>query len=130
MKTFIKTAICAIALSASTVSFAEEKESKRNEPNKSTSTFEASVYVANDATIRLAIVKTASTKVAVRLINAKNEVVYSDKINEKDLQSAYKFDVEQLQNGDYTLEITSDNKLVTKHIHLVAAKVERSVVIQ
>ena len=129
MKTFIKTVICAAALSVSTLSFAKEKNSKDKE-SKPIATFNASVYIAKDASIRVAVEKNTPSNVVINLRDARNEVVYSDEINRRELKSVYKFDVEQLKDGDYTLEIVSNTKTITKSLHLASAKVERSVVVE
>ena len=130
MKTIIKTVLCAAALSVSTLSFAKEKNSKDKESIKPTATFNASVYITKDASIRVAVEKNTPSNVVINLRDARNEVVYSDEINRKELKSVYKLDVEQLKDGDYTLEIISNTKTVTKSLHLALAKVERSVVVE
>ena len=129
MKTFIKTVLCAAALSVSTLSFAKEKNSKDKE-SKPIATFNASVYIAKDASIRVAVEKNTPSNVVINLRDARNEVVYSDEINRRELKSVYKFDVEQLKDGDYTLEIVSNTKTVTKSLHIASAKVERSVIVE
>ena len=129
MKTFIKTVLCAAALSVSTLSFAKEKNSKDKE-SKPIATFNASVYIAKDASIRVAVEKNTPSNVVINLRDARNEVVYSDEISRKELKSVYKLDVEQLKDGDYTLEIVSNTKTVTKSLHIASAKVERSVIVE
>ncbi len=129
MKTIIKTFICAAALSVSTLSFAKEKNSKDKE-SKPIATFNASVYIAKDASIRVAVEKNTPSNVVINLRDSRNEVVYSDEISRKELKSVYKLDVEQLRDGDYTLEIVSNTKTITKSLHLASAKVERSVVVE
>ncbi len=129
MKTLVKTFVCAAALSVSSLSFANDKNTK--ESNKQPASFAASVYVAKDASIRVAVDKTSPTNVMIVLRNEKNEVVYSENMTKNELKSAYKLNVEALPDGEYTLEITSADKTVTKQIHLSSAKieVERQVVV-
>lgn len=127
MKTLVKTLICAAALSVSTISFAGEKKSTAD---KSSATFNASVYVAKDASIRVAVAKTAPSNVEIVLKNGKNEIVYSNNIDKNALKSSYKLNVDQLEDGEYTLEITSSSKTISKQVQLTSAKIERSIVVE
>jgi hypothetical protein len=118
MKTSIKTIICAIALSASSVAFASGKSGK--EAPK----FEVSAYIAKDASLHVNVAKLSAGWVTVSLKDANNNEIYSENIGKNDLQYALKMNVNALADGNYTLKITSDNQTITKQISLVSERVE------
>ncbi len=126
MKTQLKTIACAIALSVSSVAFATGKS------NKQVPKFEASAYIAKDASLHINVVKLSEGWVKVSLKDAKNNEIYSENIAKNDLQYALKMNVSNLSDGTYTLQIASDNQTITKQINLTSERVEvaRKVTVQ
>jgi hypothetical protein len=118
MKTSIKTIICAIALSVSSVAFATGKGSK------SAPKFEANTYVSKDASLHVNVTKLSAGWVTISLKDAKNNEVYSENIAKNDLQYALKMNVNALPDGNYTLEIASASQTITKQINLASERVE------
>lgn len=122
MKTIIKSLVCALALST-TVAFAHPTDEKSKD-NRPVPTFEASTYVSADASLRVAIKKNSPERVYVTLRNAEGVVLFSETIGKKEMTYAAKFDVKDLTDGVYQLEITSGKSQIVKKMNLTSQKVE------
>ncbi|WP_428666949.1 DUF3244 domain-containing protein [Runella sp.] len=122
MKTIITSLVCALALST-TVAFAHPTDEKSKD-NRPVPTFEASTYVSADASLRVAIKKNSPERVYVTLRNAEGVVLFSETIGKKEMTYAAKFDVKDLTDGAYQLEITSGKEHVVKKLNLTSQKVE------
>ncbi|AYQ33378.1 hypothetical protein [Runella sp. SP2] len=130
MKTFIKSIACALALT-STVAFAhptkEEKTTTRPE-----AAFESSAYVTNDAKIKVAIRKNAPAKVFLTLKDANGDVLFKQTVAKNEMNYSAKFNINELSDGVYNLEIESGESRVVKQLNVVSKKIEieRKVTVQ
>jgi hypothetical protein len=121
MKTIITTIACAFALTTS-VAFAHPTTEGKTKENK-TQHFDASAYVTNDASIRVAVKKNTVGRVYVSLRDAKGELIYGETVGKKDMAYAAKFNVSELQDGAYTLEMIGNNgERIVKKLNLKSEK--------
>jgi ribosomal protein S6 len=130
MNTIIKSIACALALTTSVV-FAKPTEDKTSAARPE-ATFESSAFVTADASLRVAIKKNAPQKVFLTLKDANGDVLFAETVGKKEMTYAAKFNVKDLNDGVYQLEITSGKNRVVKELNLVSKKIEteRKVVIK
>lgn len=88
--------------------------------------FDASAYVTVHNQIRVAIRKTADVPVVVLLRNKSNEVLYQKSIGKKETTYAVKLDVNELNDGQYELEVRSSEGSIRKQLNLSTAPVQQS----
>ncbi|GAB2789126.1 hypothetical protein GCM10027275_37600 [Rhabdobacter roseus] len=126
MKTSFKTLICALALST-TVAFAGTEK----ETNKPT-TFATGVYATNSGKISVGIEKEAGVATTILLRNALGDIIHSEHVSKKQTKYQGKFDVSELQPGQYTLEVVANGEKEVKSFTISAPKVvaERTIAIQ
>ena len=89
-----------------------------NPTNPKALSFDASAYVTLNNQIRLAVQKTTEVPVVVLLHNKNNEVLYRQNISKKEAKYAVKLDVSELADGQYELEIKSDEGSIRKQLVL------------
>ena len=89
-----------------------------NPTNPKALSFDASAYVTLNNQIRLAVQKTTEVPVVVLLRNKNNEVLYRQNISKKEAKYAVKLDVSELADGQYELEIKSDEGSIRKQLVL------------
>ena len=89
-----------------------------NPTNPKALSFDASAYVTVNNQIRLAVQKTTEVPVVVLLRNKNNEVLYRQNISKKEARYAVKLDVSELANGQYELEIKSNEGSIRKQLTL------------
>jgi len=89
-----------------------------NPTNPKALSFDASAYVTVNNQIRLAVQKTTEVPVVVLLRNKNNEVLYRQNISKKEAKYAVKLDVSELADGQYELEIKSDEGSIRKQLTL------------
>ena len=122
-----------LLLTASTVAFASprvgEKKVSRVSDNRTGVTFETSAFVTKDAAIRLAVKKNAPERVYITLRDAKNVILYRETITQNEMSYAAKINVNYLSDGNYKLEIATNQDRVVKHLHLTSPKSETERVI-
>jgi hypothetical protein len=90
-------------------------------PEKALS-FDASVYVTTQNKIRMAVEKTAAEPLTLTLRDNNQKVVYTKNINKKDMKMAFQFDVSELSDGTYELEIASKDGSIKKQVDLKTPK--------
>jgi len=132
MKTFIKSIACALALT-STVAFAHPtKEEKVATNTRPVAVFESSAYVTNDANIKVAIKKNKAEKVFLTLKDADGDVLFKQTVSKNEMSYAAKFNINELADGVYNLEIEAGESRVVKQLNVVSKKieVERKVTVQ
>ena len=95
-------------------------------PKKPTS-FDASVYVNQQGKIRLAVEKAAPTQVYVQLLDEKKYILFSQYVAKNDLKTAMLLDVSGIQDGLYSLEITSAEGSIIRQISLTTETQKRTV---
>ena len=89
-----------------------------NPTNPKALSFDASAYVTLNNQIRLAVQKNAEVPVVVLLRNKNNEVLYRQNISKKEAKYAVKLDVSELADGQYELEIKSEEGSIRKQLTL------------
>lgn len=95
-------------------------------PKKPTS-FDASVYVTQQGKIRLAVEKLAPTVVYVQLLDERKNILFSQYVAKKDLKTALLFDVSDIRDGLYTLEIKSGEGSIIRQVSLTTETQKRTI---
>lgn len=127
MKTFVKTAVGILTLASTVVFGASTKSEKSNNrpiENRTAVTFETSAYVTKDASIKLAIKKNAPERVYITLRGVNKAILYRETINKNEMSYAAKINVNDLSDGNYQLEISTNNDRVVKRLNLTSSKWE------
>lgn len=88
--------------------------------------FDASAYVTVNHQIRVAVAKTADVPVMILLRDKNNQVLFQRSINRKEQKYAVKLDVQELADGDYDLEVKSNEGSIRKQIHLATTPVQQT----
>ncbi|HEV7350103.1 hypothetical protein [Telluribacter sp.] len=108
MKNTFKTLICALALST-TVAFAgNEKEAAKP------TTFATGVYTSLDGKLTVNVVKKSRIPTTVLIRNAAGDILTREFISKKQLKQSYKFDVSDLREGEYTVEVVGNGEKEVK----------------
>ncbi|GAB3921318.1 hypothetical protein [Larkinella terrae] len=115
MKSLFASALIALTLGASTVSFA-------NDPNVGTekiATFQSVVYpVINSAKIRVNVNKAKGSRIHVTLKNEAGETLATEQLNKSTESSAIRFDLGQLEDGNYQVEVSDGLNKQVKEVKL------------
>ena len=106
-----KSILGAVLLSASTLT------TEPAEPKKPAS-FGASAYVNKENKIQLSVEKVVAQPVTVVLRNQNNEVLFTQRLGKKQNKFSVKFDMSQLQDGAYELEVSSSDGSIRKQVSL------------
>jgi len=131
MKTLITT--LALALSLATVTIAADADTtkrpaKIDRPTK-VARYETGIYTTVTGKLHVSVDKQTGGTVAVLLKNANGTVLFSRQIAKKDTQFRTRFDLSQLTDGTYELELTNGVD-VTRQTVVIATKLERTVQMQ
>lgn len=89
-----------------------------NPANPKGLSFDASAYVTINNQIRLAVEKTTEVPVVVLLRSKDNQVLFRQHIARKDAKYIVKLDVSELANGEYELEVKSNEGSIRKQLSL------------
>lgn len=92
--------------------------------------FNASVYVGANNKIKLAVEKNIPGTVSVTLSDKYKQVLYQTMLGKRNMKSALQFDVSQLPDGQYTLELKSDEGSIVKQINLETPQSSRTIEMQ
>lgn len=85
-------------------------------------TFDASVYVNKNNKIRLSVEKTTAESLTITLREAgQTASLFTRKIGKKQTKAALQFNVDELADGTYELEISSASGRIIKKVNLQAA---------
>lgn len=104
-----------------------------NPTNPKALSFDASAFVTVDNQIRVAVQKNAEIPVVVLLRNKDNEVLFRQTISKKESRYAVRLDVNELADGQYELEVKSNEGSIHKQLNLATApakQVTRLVAVQ
>lgn len=88
--------------------------------------FDASAYVTVNHQIRVAVAKNNDVSVVVLLRNKSNEILFRQNISKKETKYSVKLDVEELADGDYELEVKSNEGSIRKQLNLSTAPVQQT----
>lgn len=95
-----------------------------NPTNPKGLSFDASAFVTIDNQIRVSIEKQADVPVVVLLRNKDNEILFRQTISKKELKYAVKLNVNDLSDGQYELEVKSNEGSIRKQLNLSTAPVQ------
>jgi hypothetical protein len=87
--------------------------------------FDASAYVTANNQIRVAVLKTSDAPVVVVLRSKNNEVLFRQAIGRKEAKYAVKLNVDNLADGQYELEVKSNEGSIRKHLNLSTAPAQQ-----
>ena len=122
MKTLIST--IALALSLATITLAADT-SGIDRPTK-VARYETGIYTTVNGKLQVSVDKQAGGTVAISLKDANGSVLFSRQIAKNDTQYRSRFDLSQLTDGTYELELTNGVN-VTRQTVVIATKLERTV---
>lgn len=95
--------------------------------------FGATAYVTAKNQIRVAVEKTSNVPVVVLLRDKNKEILFHQSIHKKEAKYVVKLDVNELADGQYELEVKSNEGSIRKQLNLSAAPVQqvsRTVIVQ
>jgi hypothetical protein len=116
MKNSFKTLICALAL-GTTVAFAGPGE-KAKKPT----TFATAIYKNIDGGINVNVEKNGSATAAVIITNAKGDILAREGIGRKQMKTAVKFNLQDLNDGEYKVSVVSKGEEVSKEFSITSEK--------
>ncbi|WP_138991748.1 T9SS type A sorting domain-containing protein [Larkinella sp. C7] len=115
MKSLIASAFLALTIATTSSSFAADHK----ETAKTQSTYQSVVYpVVNTSKIRVNVNKDKNAKINVTLKNETGEILASERLGKGHESSAIRFDLNQLQDGIYQVEISDGNTKQVKEVKL------------
>ncbi|GAB3935149.1 T9SS type A sorting domain-containing protein [Larkinella terrae] len=114
MKTLFASALLALTLAASTTFAADNREEK-----KTKSTFQSAVYpMTNSMKVNVCVSKETDSKVNVRLVNSEGQTLANRKLGEGQEVATLRFDLNQLEDGVYKVEISDGTNTEIKTVKL------------
>lgn len=120
MKTLITSLACALALTSSVAFASDPTEDKKAKP------LQIGVFTTKESKIQLAVRKSAGQNAVITLRDAKKNVLHEEVMTKKSEKFDGRFDVSNLKDGDYTLEIVSGNEKIEKQVSIKSSKEEVS----
>jgi hypothetical protein len=124
MKTLVTTLVCALALSSSFAS--DPTEDKKAKP------LQIGVFTTKEAKIQMAVRKGVGEKAIITLLDDKRNVIHEEIMSKKAEKYDARFDVTNLKDGEYFLEVTSGKDKIQKQVSIKSPKevvAERSIVL-
>ncbi len=91
-----------------------------------TLSFDASVYVTTQNKVRMAVEKTTPEVLTMTVRDNTQQIVYSKQISKKDMKVAVQFDMSELTDGKYELEVASKDGSIKKQVELKTASQQPS----
>jgi hypothetical protein len=116
MKTLVTTLACALALSSSVTFASDPTEDKKAKP------LQIGVFTTKESKIQMAVRKGVGEKAIITLRDAKQNVIHEEIMGKKTEKFDARFDVSNLADGDYTLEVTSGKEKIQKQVSIKPAK--------
>lgn len=110
MKTLVTTLVCALALSASFAS--DPTEDKKAKP------LQIGVFTTKEAKIQMAVRKGVGEKAVITLRDAQQNVIHEEIMGKKSEKFDARFDVTNLKDGEYTLEVISGKEKIQKQVSI------------
>ncbi|GAB4054301.1 hypothetical protein [Spirosoma litoris] len=98
-----------------------------NPTTPKTLSFDASAFVTSDHQIRVAVRKSAETPIEVVLRNKSHDVLYHHNIGKKEDKYTVKLNVNDLADGEYELEIKSNEGSIVKQLNVSSQPVQQAV---
>jgi hypothetical protein len=97
-----------------------------NPTTPKTLSFDASAYVTLNHQIRVAVEKSANVPVVVLLRDKNNKVFYEQRIGKHESRYAVKLNVDELADGEYELEVKSNEGSIVKQLNLSTQTVQQA----
>ncbi|RRB06669.1 hypothetical protein [Larkinella rosea] len=115
MKSLFTSALIALTLTATSASFANEN----SKSGEKASTFKSVVYpVINSSKIRVNVNKEKGARILVTLKNEAGETLATEHLRKADESSAIRFDLGQLEDGNYQVEVSDGWNKQVKEVKL------------
>lgn len=127
MKKTAKTIICTIVFIAITCisAFADEKEAKKP------TGFKTGIYRSIDGKINIYVDRINKSAPAVILLSDDGgQIFYREIIRNNNAKFGRALNVDQLEDGHYTLKIMIGNEILSKSVFLAEQKIQRSLKIE
>jgi hypothetical protein len=118
MKTLITSLACALALTSSVAFASDPTEDKKAKP------LQIGVFTTKEAKIQLAVRKGTGQNAVITLRDGKKNVLHEEVMTKKSEKFDGRFDVSNLADGEYTLEIVSGNEKIQKQVSIKSSKEE------
>jgi hypothetical protein len=114
MKNSIKLAAIILLLSGGLIASASAKTIDTKAPSKDVITFSS---LPSEKGVAIKVEKTTPGKAIVMIYDADGNVLYKDVMSKfKSMEKGYILN--KLDNGDYTIEVTSNKQVVKKQVHV------------
>lgn len=120
MKTLVTTLVCALALSSSVAFASDPTEDKKAKP------LQIGVFTTKDSKIQMAVRKGVGERAVITLRDAKQNVIHEEVMSKKSEKFDARFDVSELAEGSYTLEVASGKDKIQKQVSIKSQKEEAS----
>ncbi|MFD1141253.1 T9SS type A sorting domain-containing protein [Larkinella insperata] len=117
MKTFISSVLVALALSTSTATFAN------NDNEKTATSYQVGLYPSVEtAKINVMVAKEKGTTLDVALLDGQGTVLATHRLTKNETSTRTRFDLNQLQDGVYTIVVSDGSSKVSKEVNLQTKK--------
>ncbi|MBO9637267.1 MAG: hypothetical protein J7576_03785 [Siphonobacter aquaeclarae] len=112
MKTLIASALIALSVASSYAAVPED-------PSRAAgSTYAVNAFNGKEGKINFLVEKMKGKKLTVRLRDAKGQALFTEDIAKNAAGYARRFDVNSLEEGTYTLEVTDGETMVKKAVEI------------
>jgi len=112
MKTVLTTLVCAFALSSTATFAADPTEDKKAKP------LQIGVFATKESKIQMAVRKGTGDKAVITLRDANKKILHEEVMSKKSEKFDCRFDVSDLKDGEYVLEVQSGGQKIEKHVKL------------
>lgn len=116
MKTATKSLLIAFALLTSLSTLSQANSISR--PGKQAVTYATSLYTATDGRLVLSLEKQAGNYLTVRINKANGTTLLTQQVAKRQTSAQVRFDLSQLPDGDYTIEVSNGEKVTTHQVSL------------
>ncbi len=119
MKTTLNSLLIAFALVSSLSTLSQANPIIR--PGKQAVTYATSLYTATDGRLVLSMEKQAGNYLTVRVNKANGTTLLTQQVAKRQTSAQVRFDLSQLPDGDYTIEVSNGEKVTTHQVSLHSA---------
>ncbi|WP_071501346.1 hypothetical protein [Arsenicibacter rosenii] len=124
MKTFATSLMIALSLGFATVASADDNRSAAT--TATSNSYRTAIYASpySPSTLRVNVEKQAGKALVINIKDKQNNVLASQYITKKSGTFSAKFDLSQLEDGTYHVEVISDNEVTAKSITLKTTSID------
>jgi hypothetical protein len=137
MKTIAQTLLAALLLAAPALSSTANATTRADEPTTTnnvvatTNTFRVAVYsAAKPMTINVVVEKQTSKPMTIRLVGQGHEMLNEQAIGRQQGNFQYRFDLSELADGNYSIEVTSGTDKSSYPITLTTPTTDRTITVR